>query len=134
LESLVFEEIRILQAMSHPHVLKFHEALLSDRNCYIVTELCLGGNLDERIKRGPPMSNTEIAGILMQLIEGMKYLRKMQVVHRDLKPANIFFGERIKIADFGLARFYTYISCDLGKDLRIWILALLNICRLRDYY
>ena len=90
--------------------------------------------MDERIKRGPPMSNTEIAGVLMQLIEGMKYLRKMQVVHRDLKPANIFFGERIKIADFGLARFYTYISRDLGKDLRIWILALLNICHHKDYY
>ncbi len=70
----------------------------------------------------------------MQLIEGMKYLRKMQVVHRDLKPANIFFGERVKIADFGLARFYTYFRYDLGKDSRIWILVLLNICRLKDYY
>jgi serine/threonine protein kinase len=37
LEELVFEEIRILQLMNHPNILKFHEALLSDRNCYIVT-------------------------------------------------------------------------------------------------
>jgi serine/threonine protein kinase len=115
---LVFEEIKILQAMSHPNILKFHEALLSDRNCYIVTELCYGGNLDERIKRGP-ISNLEVAGILLQLVEGLKYLRKMQVVHRDLKPANIFFGERIKIADFGLARFYRYYGYVLVKGLRI---------------
>jgi serine/threonine protein kinase len=53
------------------------------------------------------------------LVEGLKYLRKMQVVHRDLKPANIFFGERIKIADFGLARFYRYYGCVLVKGLRI---------------
>lgn len=56
------------------------------------------------------------------------------MVHRDLKPANIFFGERVKIADFGLARFYRYFSLQLAKDLRIWILALLNICHLKDYY
>jgi serine/threonine protein kinase len=40
LEELIFEEIRILQQMNHPNVVKFYEALLSDRNCYIVTELC----------------------------------------------------------------------------------------------
>lgn len=37
LETLVFEEIRILQMMDHPNVLRLREALLSERNCYIVT-------------------------------------------------------------------------------------------------
>lgn len=37
LEQMVFEEINILQQLNHPHILKFHEALLSERNCYIIT-------------------------------------------------------------------------------------------------
>jgi serine/threonine protein kinase len=51
LEELIFEEIRILQQMNHPNILKFYEALLSDRNCYIVTELCNEGDLEEKIKK-----------------------------------------------------------------------------------
>ena len=45
LEELVFEEIRILQLLKHPNVLGFVEALLSERNCYIVTKLCRDGSL-----------------------------------------------------------------------------------------
>jgi len=56
LEELIFEEIRILQQMNHPNILKFHEALLSDRNCYIVTELCNEGDLEERIKKRKPFT------------------------------------------------------------------------------
>ena len=37
LEELIFEEIKILQQMNHPNIVKFYEALLSDRNCYIIT-------------------------------------------------------------------------------------------------
>ena len=51
LEELVFEEIRILQLLRHPNILSFVEALLSERNCYIVTEFCREGNLDDRIKK-----------------------------------------------------------------------------------
>lgn len=92
--------------MDHPNVLRLREALLSERNCYIVTEICPGGNLEERIKRGP-LNNTEIAGLMLQLIEGLKYLRAMDVVHRDFKTANIFLSNGLaKIADFGLAKFY----------------------------
>lgn len=53
------------------------------------------------------MSDGEIAGVLVQLVEGLKYLRSMGVVHRDLKPANIFLqGGKVKIADFGLGKLY----------------------------
>lgn len=108
LEALVFEEIRILQMMDHPNVLRLREALLSDRNCYIVTELCPDGNLEERIRKGA-MDNAEIAAVTLQLLEGLRYLRNMGVVHRDFKTANIFLsGNTPKIADFGLAKIYKY--------------------------
>ena len=44
--------------MRHPNILSFIEALLSERNCYIVTELCREGNLDDRIKKRTGFSET----------------------------------------------------------------------------
>jgi serine/threonine protein kinase len=53
------------------------------------------------------MSNAEIAGCMLQLMEGLWYLRTMGVVHRDFKTANIFLSNGVvKIADFGLAKLY----------------------------
>lgn len=51
------------------------------------------------------MGNAEIAGVMLQLIEGLRYLRSVGVVHRDFKTANIFLSNgAVKIADFGLAK------------------------------
>jgi serine/threonine-protein kinase ULK/ATG1 len=81
--------------------------MLSERNCYIVTELCREGNLDDRIKTRQPFSDQELSTIIVDLWKGLKYMREKGVTHRDLKPANIFISNgRMKIADFGLAKFY----------------------------
>ena len=107
LESLVYEEIKVLQKMSHPNVLKFHEALLSQRNCYIVTELCNQGSLADSLKNNKQWLVSHLDCIIADVYAGLCYLRDMNVVHRDLKPANIFMHNgRAVIADFGLAKIY----------------------------
>ena len=94
--------------MNHPNILKFYEAMLSERNCYIVTEYCEGGNLEERFKKKKGFSEMELGSIIVDVYQGLRYLREMGVCHRDIKGANIFMsGGRAKIADFGLAKFYT---------------------------
>lgn len=108
LESLVFEEIRVLQQFNHPNILRFIEAMLSERNCYIVTELCSEGSLDDRIKTRVPFSDEELGRVILDIWKGLKYMKEKGVAHRDLKPANIFISNgHMKIADFGLAKFYT---------------------------
>lgn len=53
--------------MNHPNILKFHEALSSERNCYIVTELCNDGNLEDRLKRKKGFSENELASIIIDV-------------------------------------------------------------------
>ena len=53
--------------------------------------------------------HTEPASVsyMQQILEGMQYVHKQNIVHLDLKPENIVCvdtgGTRIKIIDFGLA-------------------------------
>ena len=42
-------EISILQQLDHPHILKLYEYFEDDKNFYLVTELCSGGELFDKI-------------------------------------------------------------------------------------
>lgn len=48
--------------------------------------------------------------VMQQLLRGLDFLHTNMVVHRDLKPENILVSNHgeVKIADFGLARIYTF--------------------------
>lgn len=43
------QEIAILQQLDHPHILKLYEYFEDDKNVYLITELCRGGELFDRI-------------------------------------------------------------------------------------
>lgn len=58
------------------------------------------------------LEEREIALIMYQLVEAIKYIQQCGVVHRDLKPENILVEKdprneeviQIKITDFGLSK------------------------------
>lgn len=129
LEALIFEEIRILQQMNHPNILRFHEALMSDRNCYIITELCNEGDLANKIREKYSLHERDIGCYITDICQGLLYLREMKVIHRDLKPANVFLHNgRAKIADFGLAKISRYWHLDSVKGSQILISGLRSTC------
>jgi calcium-dependent protein kinase len=43
------QEIKILQMLDHPNILKLYEYFEDEKNVYIVTEICKGGELFDRI-------------------------------------------------------------------------------------
>ncbi|MBN3296552.1 CDK4 kinase, partial [Amia calva] len=59
-------------------------------------------------KSGLPIDT--IKDLMRQLLSGLDFLHTNTVVHRDLKPENVLISCRgqVKIADFGLARLYSF--------------------------
>lgn len=64
-------------------------------------------DLFELMKSKEPnhLSENEIRDIMFQTLQGITYMHKYGFFHRDLKPENLLLvGDKVKIADFGLAR------------------------------
>ena len=99
-------EAKAVAALSHPGILAIHDFGQEGRIAYAVTEFLEGETLLERLAGGalPPRKAVEFA---VQIANGLASAHERGVIHRDLKPANLFLTRdgRIKILDFGLARF-----------------------------
>lgn len=109
----------LLEEMKYASVIQLRDVFEDEEYLHLVTELCEGGELFDKIverasrskKAGEPscFSEEEAARVLHEILTAVKYMHQHGVVHRDLKPENILFtskeeGSPIKIIDFGLAR------------------------------
>eukprot|EP01084_Bolivina_argentea_P023963 44750_1 len=101
------QEVDFLRSLSpHDNILKYHSAYLTPQYFYIVTELCTGGALFDRIRKLSHFSEKQAAHLLITLIKSIKHCHANHIVHRDLKPENIVYDRpgddaNIVIIDFG---------------------------------
>lgn len=105
-------EINILLSFHHPSIVDVKEVVVGSNldSIYMVMEYMehdLKG-LMETMKQ--PYSQSEVKCLMLQLLEGIKYLHDNWVLHRDLKTSNLLLNNRgeLKICDFGLARQYGF--------------------------
>jgi cell division cycle 2-like protein len=103
-------EINILLSFHHPSVVDVKEVVVGSSldSIFMVMEYMehdLKG-LMESMRQ--PFSQSEVKCLMLQLLEGVKYLHDNWVLHRDLKTSNLLLNNRgeLKICDFGLARQY----------------------------
>ncbi|XP_063078948.1 cyclin-dependent kinase 4 [Engraulis encrasicolus] len=104
--------LRKIEFFNHPNIVK----LLDVSACILNQSLDLTlvfEYIDQDLKsfcEGKILSVDKIKDVMKQLLRGLDFLHSNMTVHRDLKPDNILISSRgeVKIADFGLARLYTY--------------------------
>jgi serine/threonine-protein kinase ULK/ATG1 len=102
-------EIKIMNKLSHPNLMKLHEFFQSSKNYYIVMDLCPEGDLLNFMTRYKInyFYEKEALLLLTHIKEGFSQLRKMHILHRDLKLANIFVKkEHLVIGDFGTSKIF----------------------------
>ena len=71
---------------------------------FIQMELCYG-NLNTYLEKRTSINYLDSKSIFKNILEGLSYLHKMNIIHRDIKPSNIMFDKNgiAKIGDFGMS-------------------------------
>ncbi len=100
-------EARAAAAVCHEHVVPIYAVEESNGLPYLVMPFVPGRSVQEKIDRDGPLEVAEVVRIGLQTAEGLAAAHAQGLIHRDVKPANLLLEdgvERVKIADFGLAR------------------------------
>lgn len=94
--------------LTHPNIVRFIEAVVTEKHLAIVMEYASGGELFDWILRKGRFEEPEARYFFQQLISGVAYCHAKGVAHRDLKLENtLVHGERaprLKICDFGYSK------------------------------
>lgn len=117
-------EIFILKHLNHPNIIKYKSLNDYKTDFYLSTEYCNGGNLEQAMKYHietykKPISERIVRYFIYNILLGIIYLNKNNLIHRDIKSDNIllhydneedlithnFLKAKIKIIDFGFARY-----------------------------
>ncbi|XP_065206551.1 cyclin-dependent kinase 12-like isoform X2 [Planococcus citri] len=111
-------EIKILQNLKHKNIINLREIVTDKKDVldfkkdrgsfYLVFEYMdhdLMGLLESNLVT---FTDLHKASIMKQLLIGLSYCHEKNFLHRDIKCSNILMNNKgqVKIADFGLSRFY----------------------------
>ncbi|MFN7937802.1 MAG: protein kinase [Bryobacteraceae bacterium] len=102
----LLREARAASMLNHPNIVTVHEVGSDQDVDFIAMEHIDGCGLQERIGvTGMPVA--ELVRYALQITDALAAAHAMKVLHRDIKPTNIMVtrDDRIKVLDFGLARF-----------------------------
>lgn len=114
-------EMELMKAIGrHPNIINLIGCCTQHGPLFLVVEYAPHGNLQRHLRQYRPMRDDgyeqplgmrvlrsdELVHYAAQIARGMMYLASRKWVHRDLAARNVLVadGERMKIADFGLAR------------------------------
>ena len=103
----LYREGRLLQRMTHPHIVRAYEVLKRPEPV-VVLETLKGATLsylieDEYERRGLPFG--ELVALGLHLCSAIAYLHSERLLHLDLKPSNIVYElGRAKVIDLSIAR------------------------------
>jgi serine/threonine protein kinase/formylglycine-generating enzyme required for sulfatase activity len=114
----IINEIKRAIILAHPNIVKYYgvETLVNrnyhgqDEEVQIgVMEFVQEGQLKTYMSQNP-FSTDQLKKLLIDILEGLKYLHSEGIIHRDIKPQNILLGRDkqnrlvAKIADFGISK------------------------------
>ncbi|KAL7940198.1 Pkinase domain-containing protein [Trichoderma barbatum] len=113
----IIREMSHLEALTHENIVRLHGMVhignREDQRALIYE--FVDSNLRQYMEnRGNDriLEFSEVNSIMHQLLEGIEYCHRKNVMHRDLKPENLLISDtgRLKIADFGA-------SCGFGLPI-----------------
>eukprot|EP00658_Telonema_sp_P-2_P027222 TRINITY_DN2105_c0_g1_i4.p1 TRINITY_DN2105_c0_g1~~TRINITY_DN2105_c0_g1_i4.p1 ORF type:complete len:594 (+),score=75.62 TRINITY_DN2105_c0_g1_i4:119-1900(+) len=107
LQSMVSEKT-LLEAVSHPHIVKLEFSFSTDRRYYLGLEYCPGGDLASQLDLEADNCFDELRSSIYtaQIACALLHLHSQQCIFRDLKPDNVLINREghATLTDFGLCK------------------------------
>ncbi|XP_007899602.1 cyclin-dependent kinase 6 [Callorhinchus milii] len=120
--------LKKLAVFDHPNVIRLFDVHLTPQNDQMMKLTLVFELIDQDLsallmkvdERGLP--HKKIKDMMIQLFRGLDFLHLNHVVHRDLKPQNILVSStgQVKLADFGLARVYSFNMALTPVVVTLW--------------
>ena len=104
-------EAKMLWGLSHANLPAFHGFFSEGQRYFMVMEYIDGYTLEDLLERNAaPFPERRVLSWARQLCDVLEYLHSQNppIIFRDMKPGNIMLmrNGRIKLIDFGIARFF----------------------------
>ncbi|KAM4535614.1 serine/threonine kinase 17a like [Fundulus diaphanus] len=108
----ILNEIAVLElAKANPYVVGLHEVYETSSEIILVLECAAGGEIFDQCvaEDDEAFKEKDVIRLAKQILNGVAFLHRNNVVHLDLKPQNILLTSArplgdIRIVDFGLSR------------------------------
>ncbi|XP_038156493.1 mitogen-activated protein kinase kinase kinase kinase 3-like isoform X7 [Cyprinodon tularosa] len=112
--AVVQQEILMMKDCKHSNIVAYFGSYLRRDKLWISMEYCGGGSLQDIYHVTGPLSESQIAYMSRETLQGLYYLHNKGKMHRDIKGANILLTDNgyVKLADFGVS---AQITATLAK-------------------
>jgi len=102
------KEVAVMAQLSHPNVVKYYGTAVGGETLSLFMEYVPGGSLGD-LARGleHDLDERTVATYARQVLLGLQYLHRNQILHRDVKGDNVLLDPSqgiVKLTDFGSAR------------------------------
>ncbi len=108
-------EARIQANLDNPHIVPIYRMFDYGPNLCLVMQRIKGTDLAKVVKKAihnrkqrgkkGALSEERAVHIFLQILEGIGFMHKYNIIHGDIKPSNILLDKEgmVKVADFGLS-------------------------------
>ena len=112
----LLNEVEVLRRVrGHDNIIHLFQVLNCEKETYLVTEICEGGELLDRLMSRGPYDEEAASALTRNIVSAIDHIHKCGYVHLDIKPENIVFAEEkgpykkghsadCRVVDFGTAR------------------------------
>jgi formylglycine-generating enzyme required for sulfatase activity len=102
------EAIHLEELGKHPQIPElFAYFVTEDQQEYLVQEYIAGKNLEDELKSQGVFDENKVKGLLIDILNILKFVHEHQVIHRDIKPENIIrrnSDQKLVLVDFGASK------------------------------
>ncbi|CCF56054.1 hypothetical protein KAFR_0A06190 [Kazachstania africana CBS 2517] len=111
-------EMNLLKELHHENIVTYYGSSQEGGNLNIFLEYVPGGSVSSMLNSYGPFEESLIINFTRQILIGVSYLHKKNIIHRDIKGANILIDIKgcVKITDFGISKKLSPLNNTSGDD------------------